>query len=538
MTYGQLDRKATQIAAFLRESIRPGSRVLINHPPGLDYISSFLGCLYASMVAVPVYPPRFNQKLDRLNSIVQSATPAAALTGKQTMDGMRPAIADNTLLAPLLWVETDTLSNEADSSGWDFPKETELAFLQYTSGSTSDPKGVMLSHSNLMANLEAIAARFGMHADSRGVVWLPPYHDMGLIGGVLGPAYSGFPVILFSPFTFLQRPYRWLQTISRYRATISGGPNFAYELCTRRISDEQMTEIDLSSLELAFCGAEPIRAEMIERFSERFARCGFRKESFYPCYGLAEATLMVSGGKKLAGPLFESIDGKRLEDEGVAAHPAHSDRATRRLVGCGTEVPKHLVRIVHPLTLEACPEGKVGEIWFSGPSVAQGYWQRPEDTQSHFHAKIAGDTTQASYLRTGDLGFILDEELFVTGRIKDLLIIHGRNLYPQDIELTMENSHLSLKSGAGAAFAINQNEEDKLVVVQEIERKSKEIDVNEVAQAIRAAIMEAHGVAPYAISLIEPNTIPLTSSGKIQRHAARRLFLGGELRERGRFLET
>ncbi len=538
LTYAQLDRKARQIAEYLLDEVPPGSRVLINHPPGLEYISSYFGCLYASMVAVPVYPPRFNQKLDRLNSIVRCASPAAALTAKQTMDTLRAPILDSPLLSPLKWVETDTLPDIEPSGLMPTPKENALAFLQYTSGSTSDPKGVMLSHGNLMANLEAIKQCFGLSEESRGLVWLPPYHDMGLIGGVLEPAYVGFPVVLFSPYTFLQRPYRWLQAVSKYRATTTGAPNFAYELCSRRITDEQLAEMDLSSLDLAFCGAEPIRAEMIERFSRRFAKAGFRRESFYPCYGLAEATLMVSGGTKLQAPIFESIDGDQLEHQGRAVTDTEIEKkSTRRLVGCGKEVPLHKVRIVNPTTLALCEEGHVGEIWFSGPSVAQGYWQRPEDTESHFHAKISGDTEDDKYLRTGDLGFLLKGELFVTGRLKDLLIIHGRNLYPQDIELTVENSHACLKSGAGAAFALSHEDGERLVVVQELERKSKDIDVDEVTNAIRASVMEAHGVSPYAISLIEPNTIPLTSSGKIQRHAARKLFLGGELRERARFTE-
>ncbi len=537
LTYGQLDRKARQIAAHLRERIEPGSRVLINHAPGLDYICSYYGCLYASMVAVPVYPPRFNQKLDRLNSIVTSASPKAALTSKQIMDSLRAGIAESPLLGPLSWVETDALGEDAPVAETIFPRADALAFLQYTSGSTSEPKGVMLSHGNMMANLQVIQSCFGLGAESRGLVWLPPYHDMGLIGGVLEPAYTGFPVVLMSPFTFLQRPYRWLQAASKYKVTTTGGPNFAYDLCARRISDEQIAELDLSALEVTFCGAEPIRSEMIERFSARFASCGFRAESFYPCYGLAEATLMVSGGVKLELPVLQTFDGDTLEHQGNAV-PATQAKNPRRLVGCGTEAPNHKVRIVDPVTLVQCAEGKVGEIWFSGPSVAQGYWQRPEDTETHFKAKIEGDASGDGFLRTGDLGFLRENQLYVTGRLKDLLIIHGRNLYPQDIELTVESSHTSLKAGAGAAFAVVLESGERLVVVQELDRKSKDVDLDAVIQSIRSSVMEHHGVSPYAISIIEPNSIPLTSSGKIQRHAARKLFLGGELRERGRFIEN
>ncbi len=539
LTYAQLDRKARQIASVLRSHVPAGSRVLINHNPGLEYISSFFGCLYASMVAVPVYPPRFNQKLDRLNSIVLSAEPKAALTSKQVLDTLRPSIAESALLSPLFWLETDTLPDENLTTDIESPSAQALAFLQYTSGSTSDPKGVMLSHGNLMANLAVIKKCFNLNQESSGVVWLPPYHDMGLIGGVLEPAYVGFPIVLISPYTFLQRPYRWLQAVSKYKAKSTGGPNFAFEVAVRRTTDEQLAELDLSSLEVTFCGAEPIRAEMIERFSEKFAPAGFRKESFYPCYGLAEATLMVSGGIALQPPVIRPIEGDLLESEGRVVDATDIEKkGVRRLVGCGTEAPGHRIAIVNPTTLERCEEGRVGEIWFAGPSVAQGYWQRPEETESHFRATIAGEDDALHYLRTGDLGFLKDKQVFVTGRLKDLVIIHGRNLYPQDIELTVEQSHASLKSGAGAAFAVNHQEADRLVIVHELERKSKDVNIEEVAKAIRQAVMEFHGVSPYAISLIEPNSIPLTSSGKIQRHAARKLFLGKELRERGRFMEN
>jgi acyl-CoA synthetase (AMP-forming)/AMP-acid ligase II len=541
ITYSELDRQARNIAVALREKVEPGGRVLINHLPGLDYIASFFGCLYASAVAVPVYPPRFNQKLDRLNSIALDAEPGAALTSKAVLENMRPLFKDAGQLGHLRWVESDSCKEAGREAEWTRPEiDTDtLAFMQYTSGSTSDPKGVMLSHLNILSNSRAISEKFELTKEDRGVVWLPPYHDMGLIGGILVPLYNGFPVVLMSPYTFLQRPYYWLQAVSKYKATCTGGPNFAYDLCVKRIGDEKLAQLDLSSVRIAFCGAEPIRASVIHDFADHFKGTGFRKEAFYPCYGLAEATLMVSGPKALTPAAIIAVDGESLE---TASH-AHEVNPTeavnfRQFVGCGSSPEGHCIRVVNPQSNQECPEGQIGEIWFSGPSVATGYWKRPELSEQVFHAQILGQESVGDFLRTGDLGFTRNGQLFVTGRIKDLLIIRGKNIYPQDIEHTVERSHVGLKRGAGAAFSVLDSDEEKLVIVQELDRTARDTDLTEVIRAIRQSVLEHHGLNPHAVSLIKTNSIPLTSSGKIQRHAARKLFLRGELQERLRDVQT
>lgn len=538
-TYQQMDRRARQIAKQLQSRTQPGDRVVINHLPGLDYIASFFGCLYASTVAVPVYPPRFNQKLDRLNSILKDCQPKAALTSKSILETVQPLIKDNPHFEAVDWVVTED-SSQLDVEGFEpiFPSLDDLAFIQYTSGSTSDPKGVMLTHGNLIANLECITDRFQANENDVAVIWLPPYHDMGLIGGVLTPSYIGFPLVLMSPYAFLQRPLRWLQTITKYKATATGGPNFAYELCSRRITEEQKQTIDLSSLRLSFCGAEPIRADVVREFTNQFSVCGFTPQAFFPCYGLAEATLMVSAGEVGTSPTIRTVDGDTLEKQGLAVEVdcETNNRGVRTFVGCGNAPSRHTLKIVDPVTLEECPEGAVGEIWFCGPSVAKGYWNRPADSEKTFGAKVRGGTGE-SFLRTGDLGFIKEGQLFVTGRLKDLLIFRGRNFYPQDIELTVAKSHEALRAGAGAAFSILEREEEKLVIVHELDRSSRDANLDEVVEAIRQNVFETHGLNPYAISLIKTNSIPLTSSGKIQRHASRKLFLQGQLNEKLRFIE-
>lgn len=403
-----------------------------------------------------------------------------------------------------------------------------LAFLQYTSGSTGTPKGVMLSHGNLLHNAAITYELMGHSPESCFVSWLPAYHDMGLIGGILQPLYGGFPCYLMAPATFLQQPYRWLKAISDYGGTTSGGPNFAYDLCVRKITPEQRRSLDLSRWQVAFNGAEPVRAETLERFAATFAECGFRAEAFYPCYGMAEATLMAAGGTVTALPRQLEVATADLERHQIRiADQADPSEASTRLVGCGQSVPQQQIVIAHPETLTLCPPNTVGEIWVQGPSVGQGYWNRLEATTTTFGAHLA-DTGAGPFLRTGDLGFLREGELFITGRLKDLIIIRGRNLYPQDIELTVERSHPSLRAGSGAAFAIALSDTEGLVVVQELEFRQRP-DIASVTQAIRAAIAEAHEIPVYAVVLIKPGTIPKTSSGKIQRRACRAAFLANQL---------
>ncbi|MEH1814618.1 MAG: amino acid adenylation domain-containing protein [Nostoc sp.] len=523
-TYEELNRQARAIAAYLQSIGATGGRALLLYPPGLEFIAAFFGCLYAGVVAVPVYPPRANQSLSRLRAIVTDAQAAIALTTTNVLANIERKSIDFPALKALHWLATDNLEINWEQE-WQPPAITSdtLAFLQYTSGSTGNPKGVMLSHSNLLHNSAQIQQFFGHTPNSHGVIWLPSYHDMGLIGGIIQPVYSGFPTTLMSPVDFLQQPLRWLQAITRYKGTTSGGPNFAYDLCVRKITPEQRTTLDLSSWEVAFNGAEPIRHETLKKFTEAFEPYGFRREAFYSCYGLAEATLIVSGGKKAEPPIVQKFQASALAENQVIK--ANADNS-QTFIGSGQAGANQRIAIANPESLTQCLPNQVGEIWVSGPSIAQGYWQRPEETKHTFCAYLS-DTGKGPFLRTGDLGFLHNGELFVTGRLKDLIIIRGRNHYPQDIELTVEQSHPALRSGCGAAFAIDVLSQERLVVVQEIERRYRNPNIDEIVTAIRQAVSNNHELQVYAVLLVKTGTIPKTSSGKIQRHACRNRFLNG-----------
>lgn len=561
VTYQELDRQARAIASQLQSLDARGSRALLLYSPGLEFIAAFFGCLYAGVVAVPAYPPRRNQNMSRLQAIVADAEATVALTTTSLLGNIEGRFAENPELSDLRWLTTDNIASDL-AQAWQEPKVSSdtLAFLQYTSGSTGTPKGVMVSHGNLLHNLTLIHQCFDHTPNSQGVIWLPPYHDMGLIGGVLQPLYGGFPVTLMSPVDFLQKPFRWLQAISRYKATTSGGPNFAYELCVSKIKPEQQATLDLSSWEVAFTGAEPVRAQTLDRFAATFEPYGFRREAFLPCYGMAETTLIVSGGLKTALPIVRQVEGAALEQNRVVT-ATREQEGTRAIVGCGHSWLDQKILIVDPELLTPCPANQVGEIWVSGPSVAQGYWNRADETKQTFHAYLAdidvsvqgfapensavaaqelavsmqGESSavgrsRGPFLRTGDLGFLQDGELFITGRIKDLMIIRGQNHYPQDIELTVEKSHLSLRPSCGAAFSVEVKGQERLVVVQEVERSYlRKLNVNEVAENIRRAVAAEHGLQVYAMVLVKTGSILKTSSGKVQRHACRAGFLSGSL---------
>jgi amino acid adenylation domain-containing protein len=529
-TYRELDCRSRAIAAQLRTQGLTGERALLLYPPGLDYLAAFFGCLYAGVLAVPAYPPRNQRNTPRILAVVNDAEPAIALTTTTIQARVQSLLAEKTALTQLQWLTTDHLTQEIGFN-WQTPSlyPDTLAFLQYTSGSTGTPKGVMLSHGNLLHNAVVTYELMGHSPESVFVSWLPVYHDMGLIGGILQPLYGGFPCILMPPASFLQRPYRWLQAISQYRGTTSGAPNFAYELCIEKITAEQRQSLDLSSWAVAFNGAEPVRSHTLERFAAAFADCGFRSAAFYPCYGMAEATLMVSGGRKAEPPIVKTVQKTALEQHRIADVETnlHTLEDTQALIGCGQSVPQQQVVIAHPETLTRCAPNEVGEIWVSGPSVGQGYWHRPDETAQIFQAYLA-DTGEGPFLRTGDLGFLHNGELFITGRVKDLIIIRGRNLYPQDIELTAERSHPALRSGGSAVFVVEVHQEERLVVVQELEFRQKP-NLEEVTAAIRQAIAEEHEIQAYAVILIKPGTIPKTSSGKIQRRACKAEFLSDQL---------
>lgn len=534
LTYQQLDQQARAIAVRLQGLNGKGERALLIYQPGLEFIAAFFGCLYAGVIAVPAYPPRANRSLERLQSIVSDAQAAFALTTEALMTTIEGKLTSNSHTT-LHCITTDNLDL---SSGelWQKPelKSEQLAFLQYTSGSTGNPKGVMVSHGNLIHNSALINHFFQDTEDSRGISWLPPYHDMGLIGGILQPVYVGASQVIMPPVSFLQRPLRWLQAISQYGVTISGAPNFAYQLCANQINEEQKEGLDLSCWQLAFSGAEPIRSQTLQDFAKAFADYGFNAQAFYPCYGMAETTLIITGANKDTYPLIKAFQTQALEENKLI--PIQGKEATS-LVSCGKTAQGMEIIIVNPDTLELRKENEIGEVWVKGESVAQGYWQQPELTKAVF-AACPRNVENDSFLRTGDLGFLSEGELFITGRLKDLIIIRGRNYYPQDIELTVEQAHPAIRNGCGAAFSVERNGEESLVVVYEVNRSFiRKLNVEEVNNAIRKAVITQHQLVPAAIVLLKTGSIPKTSSGKIQRFMCRLEFLEGTLNTVGEWQE-
>ena len=535
LTYGELDKQARAIASHLQQW--QGERALLLYPSGLEFITAFFGCLYAGVIAVPVYPPRRNQQLSRLLSIVNDAQPKVVLTTKSILADIEKKWASDGELAQLQLVATDTIeSNPKDFVTLSVTPDS-LAFLQYTSGSTGTPKGVMVTHGNIIHNQQIIQQAFGHSEQSIVVGWLPLFHDMGLMGNVLQPMYLGIPCILMPPVAFLQKPIRWLKAIYKYGATTSGGPNFAYDLCVQKIQPEQLANLDLSRWDLAYNGAEPIRAETLEQFSQKFANCGFNYKAFYPCYGMAETTLFATGGKKNQSPVIQEVLARELEQNSVVEIEISSPES-RRFVGVGHPYLDTTVTIVNPESLTRCETGQVGEIWVSGESVASGYWNRPQATQEMFQAYLK-DTGDGPFLRTGDLGFLLDGKLFVTGRLKDMIIIRGRNHYPQDIELTVENSHPALRNHCSAAFSVEREGEERLVVAGEVERTHlRKLNTEEVVRAIQIAVSTEHELDVDGVVLLKTGSIPKTSSGKIQRRACKQGFLEGNLKVVGQWQRT
>lgn len=548
MSYAELDHHARAIGAALQSLHMFKKRVLLLFPPGLDFISAFIGCQYAGAVAVPTYPPdisRLERSLPRFMAIVNSAGPGAVLTTSPILAMSQFFIEQFPDLEQLKWLAVDSLYLETSlAENWTQPmiQADSLACLQYTSGSTAEPKGVMLTQHNLFHQLEVIKHAFGLDSEGdRPVFWLPFYHDMGLIGGILGNIYYGGTNTLMSPLDFLQRPIRWLQAISRSQATISGGPNFAYEMCIRKVTEVQKEALNLSSWTLAFNGAEPIRMETLERFAKAFEPCGFRLERFYPCYGLAEATLLVTGGNRGELPVTLIVDPASFS-KGKIELVDTLEEGQNKLVGCGHPWGNQRVMIVDHETATALPQKEnsatdVGEIWVSGESVAQGYWERPDESQKTFQARLAG--FDQNFLRTGDLGFLYRGELFVTGRIKDLIIIDGLNHYPQDIELTVEHCHPALRPGCSAAFSTELEGQEQLVIVTEVARPGQlkdlalqnghDVSPAFIIQTIRSAVSLEHDLRVSQVLLLKSGSVPKTSSGKIQRHACKLGFLNNTL---------
>lgn len=511
LTYAELDHRARALASTLRERVAPGARVLLALPAGLDYVAAFFGCLYAGAIAVPAYPPTraaATHAAQRLRAIAASARPEIAIA--------TTPVADLPVIAP---------ATEPDAAqAWVRPPITDdtVAFLQYTSGSTASSRGVIVRHANLLHNSATIGERFGTGADTVGCSWLPPFHDMGLIGGILHPICVGFPMLLMSPASFARNPSHWLKVMAHHRVTVGGGPDFGYRMCLTAVPDEAIEGLDLSAWRVAFTGAEPVRAATLAQFAARFAPAGFDPAAFHPCYGLAESTLMVTAGRPGRPPVVRGFAVAGLRENRAVPETVGD---IRELVGCGTAAGGG-VMIVDPSALTRCEPGEVGEIWVRGPSVAGGYWERAEETERVFDGVLAdGDR---GYLRTGDLGFQLDGELFVTGRSKDLIVVHGANHYPQDLERTAEQSHPAILQ-VGAAFSIETGEQERVVLAHEVHRHTPDGDLPAIADAVRAALTAEHEVQPHAVVLVRQGGIPRTSSGKIQRAATRERYLAGTL---------
>lgn len=530
ITNTDLDRRVRALAVELRDRTRVGDRVLILSGPGLDYVTAFYACLYAGVIAVPSYPPTSltTQRMNRLRSVAEHCAAAAVISDAE-------GDADGTWLSDAL-PHLPRHSPRADLSRadeWRRPPVIgeDVAFLQYSSGSTGSPKGVMVSHHNLLAHTQVLANRFLDGPDSRweSVTWLPPYHDMGLIGALLTMPLAGSSVTMMTPTAFLKRPLRWLQVASAIHARLMGAPDFAYDLCVRKATPEAMEQLDLSSVDVAFSGAEPVRSATLDRFTRTFAPVGFRAGSWMPCYGLAEGTLAVTAAQKSHARTLD------VSTSGIAAgvcRPATDKADLRRLVSCGPVIDGVRVRIVDPGGTNEVDEGDVGEIVIDGPSVTSGYFRSPDLTQAS--RMRFPDEPDTDWLRTGDLGFLQNHELFVIGRSKDLIIVNGTNHHPHDLEDSAAASHPAIRGGGVAAFAHGADDAEVALIV-EIAARTKEEEAQDVAAAVRRALAHEHGVVPSLVTLTMPGTVLKTSSGKVQRAACRAALEHGDLAPRTRW---
>lgn len=523
LTYADLYSQSIAISKKLRNNFRPGDRALLLFEPGLDFITAFFGCLYANIIAVPVNPPRRKRVQESTKNIILDCRPSVILTTEVMLTSSQQSIEE--VCGKLNYIIVERVKQGTASETLDFTCKSEsTAFLQYTSGSTSSPKGVMVSHKNLISNQEMIKKAFGHDHNSTFVGWVPHYHDQGLIGNILQPLFIGATSILMAPMSFLRNPLLWLYAISQYKAHTSGGPNFAFEACTAKAEKAPITDLNLKEWKIAFNGAEPIRYDTMRRFSEVFSPFGFCPESFYPCYGLAEATLLVSGGHKGKG-----ITTFRASPDALGQGRAIEDDNGKVLVSSGSQLLNELIFIVNPDTNRICLPDTVGEIWVAGDHVSQGYWHNSEGTQKTFHAKIDCHP-DLFFLRTGDLGTIINDELYIIGRRKDIIIIRGRNYYPHDIEFTATSSHSALEPSACAAFSIHEADHEKLVLILEIKREMRnKASIPDITASIREAVMREHQISVYDIVITLPGRINKTSSGKIMRSSMKNLYINNEI---------
>lgn len=529
VTYAELYAKAAAVGQRVRELAGPEQTVLLLLPPGLEYVAALLGCFHAGVIGVsaaPPHPKRLHRTLPRLLGIAEDAEVSCVLTTVAIEQVALPFLSGEHPLARARWLAVDEVSPDPEAPG---PSAGgDVAFLQYTSGSTADPRGVMLTQECLLSNCEFISRVFDIKEhtpEECGFSWLPPYHDMGLIGGILQPLYVSGLSVMTSPLTVMKRPLFWLECISRYGAKVSGGPNFAYDLCVRRLREQPPAEpLDLSTWKVAFNGAEPIRAESLDAFVTTFAGAGFERSALLPCYGLAEATLMVTATASDEEPSIFAASPSALEQGQLLAPDEGEDPV--RLVGCGAPAPDHGIAIVDERSGRRSPPGQVGEIWVSGPSVADGYWRRPEQSAEAFSVQLEGEG-DTPFLRSGDLGAIVDEQLYVVGRIKDLIIVNGRNIHPHDLELVAEQAHPLLRPHCGAAFGAGEEGLTELNLVLEID--PGEADPAVIARLVRRCVAQELELQLGAIALCPPGAVPKTTSGKVQRRLCGSLLAGGEL---------
>ncbi|MFE9426148.1 fatty acyl-AMP ligase [Kitasatospora sp. NPDC006697] len=542
VSYGELDRRARSTAAALRRVAEPGERALLMCDTGLEFVAGFLGCLYSGVIAVPVpKPDRLSsgpRHWGRIAAICRNAAPSVILTSADLVDHAEVAGLG---VAQRLAVREVWSGQEA---GWTdpFTPTAEPAFLQYTSGSTGDPKGAVISHGALAANLWAITEGFelgGLGPELTTVSWLPLYHDMGIVQLLLALRNGGTSVLM-SQMAFLVKPLTWLQAVGRYGAQLCSAPNFAFELCVDRIPVQQRAGLDLSRLRNATCGSEPVRFDTAERFAAAFEPTGFRGEFFKPAYGLAEGTLYVSGEREPGDPRYLDVDIAAITERGVVAPPAGRGPA-RRMISNGRVARNLRVRIVDPETGLPCPPDRVGEIWIAGPSLASGYWRLPEVSAEKFGARPAGaHGAEGPFLRSGDLGFLRDGQLYVAGRRDDLVIVDGRNHHPRDVEITLTESHPALAPGQATVFGHEQDGRLLVVAVAETalgvrvappgaEAPAGSTPRTEVERAVRRAVSEEHQLGIATVVLVKPGAIPRTTSGKLQRRASRQLYLDGRL---------
>jgi acyl-CoA synthetase (AMP-forming)/AMP-acid ligase II len=533
ITYAELHDRAGAMAAGLCGSLDQHGRVLLLFPPGLDFVASLFACFYAGVVAVSAAPPlpkRLERTLPRLLRIAEDADVQAVLTTEAFRTAAEPLMGGEHQLGRVPWMTTDELSAGDPAEAERIVDPGDVAVLQYTSGSTGSPRGVMLTHHNLLVNTRLIASSLAHTSESRLYHWLPPYHDLGLIGGILQPSYLGICGYLASPLSFIKRPRRWLEAVTRFGITTSGAPNFAYDLCVDRIPPAEREGLDLSSWTVAFNAAEPVREATIARFCEAFGPVGFRKSAFLPAYGLAEATLMVTGCDRLAPPTVRAFDADALRRGDAIVDESGGSRPSTRLVGCGAAVEGHAVRIVDPESLRPCPAGRIGELWVSGPSVAPGYWRQPEVTAETFEATISGEPEAGPFLRSGDLGMFDGGELFVVGRRKEVLIFNGVNYQPHELEVVAEEREPRLRSHSSAAFEIEDGRGAHLVLAVELEEECDDPDqLSALARTVRQAIADESSLQLEALVVLRGGTLPKTTSGKIQRRLCKKLLESGRL---------